>query len=55
MSTLLSNIQSPTDVRALSRAQLGTLADELRNYLLTSVAQTGGHLSSNLGTVELTV
>ncbi|NDF44962.1 MAG: 1-deoxy-D-xylulose-5-phosphate synthase, partial [Betaproteobacteria bacterium] len=55
MSTLLSHIQSPSDVRALSRAQLGTLADELRDYLLTSVAQTGGHLSSNLGTVELTV
>ena len=55
MSTLLSHIQSPSDVRALSRSQLGTLADELRDYLLTSVAQTGGHLSSNLGTVELTV
>ncbi len=55
MSTLLSTIQSPNDLRALSRTQLGTLADELRDYLLTSVAQTGGHLSSNLGTVELTV
>ena len=55
MSTLLSHIQSPADVRALSRHQLKTLADELRDYLLNSVAQTGGHLSSNLGTVELTV
>ncbi len=55
MSTLLSTIESPADVRALSRTQLGTLADELRTYLLNSVAQTGGHLSSNLGTVELTV
>jgi len=55
MSNLLSTIQSPADVRALSRAQLGTLAEELRTYLLNSVAQTGGHLSSNLGTVELTV
>ena len=54
MSNLLSTIQSPADVRALSRAQLGTLAEELRTYLLNSVAQTGGHLSSNLGTVELT-
>jgi 1-deoxy-D-xylulose-5-phosphate synthase len=55
MSTLLPTIQSPTDLRKLSRAQLATLADELRTYLLNSVAQTGGHLSSNLGTVELTV
>ena len=55
MSTLLSTIQSPADLRALARHQLGTLADELRTYLLNSVAKTGGHLSSNLGTVELTV
>ena len=55
MSTLLSTVQSPADLRALPRYQLGTLADELRTYLLNSVAQTGGHLSSNLGTVELTV
>ena len=55
MSTLLSTVQSPADLRALPRHQLGTLADELRTYLLNSVAQTGGHLSSNLGTVELTV
>ncbi len=55
MSNLLSTIQSPADLRALQRHQLGTLADELRTYLLHSVAKTGGHLSSNLGTVELTV
>jgi 1-deoxy-D-xylulose-5-phosphate synthase len=55
MSTLLPTIQSPADLRALARHQLGTLADELRTYLLNSVAKTGGHLSSNLGTVELTV
>ncbi len=55
MSTLLLTIESPADLRKLSRAQLATLADELRTYLLNSVAQTGGHLSSNLGTVELTV
>ena len=42
-------------MRALSRQQLVPLADELRSYLLHSVSQTGGHLSSNLGTVELTV
>ncbi len=55
MSNLLHTINSPADLRALSRQQLKPLADELREYLLHSVAQTGGHLSSNLGTVELTV
>jgi len=55
MSNLLNTINLPADLRALSRQQLGPLADELRAYLLKSVAQTGGHLSSNLGTVELTV
>lgn len=52
---LLTQIHSPADMRALSRAQLHTLADELRAFVLHSVSQTGGHLSSNLGTVELTV
>ena len=55
MSNLLNTINSPADLRALPRQQLGPLAHELRAYLLNSVAQTGGHLSSNLGTVELTV
>lgn len=55
MSNLLNSINSPAELRALPRQQLGPLADELRDYLLKSVAQTGGHLSSNLGTVELTV
>ena len=52
---LLQSIESPADVRRLSRSELYTLADELRDYLLHSVSQTGGHLSSNLGTVELTI
>jgi 1-deoxy-D-xylulose-5-phosphate synthase len=52
---LLNSIESPADVRRLSRSELHTLAGELRDYLLHSVSQTGGHLSSNLGTVELTV
>ena len=52
---LLNSIESPADVRRLSRSQLHTLAGELRDYLLHSVSQTGGHLSSNLGTVELTI
>jgi 1-deoxy-D-xylulose-5-phosphate synthase len=55
MSGLLSSIESPADLRRLSRQQLRPLADELREFLLHSVAKTGGHLSSNLGTVELTV
>ena len=55
MSALLPTIQSPADLRRLQRQQLTPLADELRAYLLESVSRTGGHLSSNLGTVELTV
>jgi 1-deoxy-D-xylulose-5-phosphate synthase len=55
MTELLCTINSPADLRALPRAQLKPLADELREFVLHSVAQTGGHLSSNLGTVELTV
>ncbi len=55
MNTLLDSIQSPHDLRRLSPHQLPMVADELRTFLINSVAQTGGHLSSNLGTVELTV
>ena len=54
-NTLLATIASPADLRRLSRAELRTLCDELRQYVLHSVSKTGGHLSSNLGTVELTV
>ena len=53
--TLLHTIQSPADIRRLSRLELKQLSSELRDFLLHSVAETGGHLSSNLGTVELTV
>ncbi len=55
MTPLLDTIHSPADLRELARGQLKTLSDELRAYLLDSVSKTGGHLSSNLGTVELTV
>jgi 1-deoxy-D-xylulose-5-phosphate synthase len=55
MYPLLTRINSPADLRALDRGELRDLARELRAFLLGSVAQTGGHLSSNLGTVELTV
>ncbi|HSV71129.1 MAG TPA: 1-deoxy-D-xylulose-5-phosphate synthase [Methylibium sp.] len=52
---LLSTIDSPADLRRLSRVDLQQLANELREHVLTSVSSTGGHLSSNLGTVELTI
>lgn len=53
--SLLETIESPADVRKLGRLELKQLADELRDFVLQSVSQTGGHLSSNLGTVELTI
>ncbi|HCY63020.1 MAG TPA: 1-deoxy-D-xylulose-5-phosphate synthase [Oxalobacteraceae bacterium] len=52
---LLNKINSPADLRSLARADLKPLADELRAFVLDSVSKTGGHLSSNLGTVELTI
>ncbi len=55
MNSLLASIQQPADLRKLTRAQLPALASELRQFVLNSVSRTGGHLSSNLGTVELTV
>ena len=55
MTALLPNLQKPADLRRLSRSQLPQLAAEVRQCVLDNVSQTGGHLSSNLGTVELTV
>jgi len=52
---LLESIDSPTDLRRLDRSALGQLAAELRGFVLESVSRTGGHLSSNLGTVELAI
>jgi 1-deoxy-D-xylulose-5-phosphate synthase len=52
---LLRTIDAPEDLRLVPREQLKELSDELRGYLIDSVSKTGGHLSSNLGTVELTV
>lgn len=52
---LLNSINSPADLRQLSRQQLTPLATELRDFVIDSVSKTGGHLSSNLGTVELTI
>ncbi len=55
MYPLLDRINSPIELRKLDRKQLPQLADELRQFLIESVASTGGHLSSNLGTIELTI
>ncbi|VWD16745.1 1-deoxy-D-xylulose-5-phosphate synthase [Burkholderia contaminans] len=55
MYDLLKTIDDPADLRRLDRRQLQPLADELRAFVLDSVSKTGGHLSSNLGTVELTI
>jgi 1-deoxy-D-xylulose-5-phosphate synthase len=55
MYELLNTINYPHELRQLERSQLPRLADELRAFLLESVSSTGGHLSSNLGTVELTI
>ena len=55
MDTLLEQIQSPSHLRKLPRASLPGLAVELRERLIETVSQTGGHFSSNLGTVELTI
>src|SRR4026209_1105687 len=55
MYELLDTINFPHELRSLERSQLPRLAEELRQFLLESVSQTGGHLSSNLGTVELTI
>ncbi len=52
---LLESIHSPADVRALPAGQLPQLCQELREFLVQSLSETGGHLASNLGTVELTV
>ena len=53
--SLLPTIDFPHQLRDLSRKQLPELAQELREFMIQSVAQTGGHLSSNLGVVELTI
>ena len=52
---MLESIHSPADLRKLQRSDLPRLADDVRQCVLDNVSKTGGHLSSNLGTVELTV
>ncbi len=53
--SLLESIQTPDDLRHLSSEQLDLLCGEIRDFILEKVSQTGGHLSPNLGVVELTV
>ena len=53
--SLLEQIESPADLKALSAADLPALAEEIRTFLVTEVCKTGGHLGPNLGVVELTI
>ena len=55
MTSLLASIDSPAQLKSLTRPQLKSLALELRAFIIDSVAKTGGHLASNLGVVELTI
>src|SRR5438067_17382 len=55
MARILDNIDGPADLKALDHAALRTLAQEIRDELVATVSKTGGHLSPNLGTVELTL
>ncbi|MGD2101173.1 MAG: 1-deoxy-D-xylulose-5-phosphate synthase [Acidimicrobiia bacterium] len=54
-STMLESISQPSDLRALDKAELETLSEEIRRFILDKVSRTGGHLSPNLGVVELTL
>ncbi len=54
-NTLLSDINDPADLRQLSKDELSQLAEEIRTLIVDKVQQTGGHISSNLGVVELTI
>ncbi|MFM8908551.1 MAG: 1-deoxy-D-xylulose-5-phosphate synthase N-terminal domain-containing protein, partial [Actinomycetota bacterium] len=51
----LADIRQPSDLRGLSPTQLDELAAEIRDFIVAAVAETGGHLGSNLGAVELTL
>ncbi|MET8975544.1 1-deoxy-D-xylulose-5-phosphate synthase [Streptomyces sp. NPDC004539] len=53
--TILENVRQPRDLRALNEPQLRRLSEEIREFLVTAVARTGGHLGPNLGVVELTI
>ena len=55
MGTLLETIHSPADIKGLNFAQMGELAEEIRECLIHTLSKTGGHLGPNLGVVELTL
>ena len=55
MEKILNKIESPDDLKKLNKDELKTLCSEIREFLIDSVSETGGHLASNLGIVELTV
>lgn len=55
MYQYLDQIESPLHLRALPKEALPKLAEEMRDFLVTSVSKTGGHLGASLGTVELTL
>ena len=55
MGNILNNIKSPGDIHELDTEELYKLSQEIRTFLIDSVSKTGGHLSSNLGVVELTL
>ncbi|MDO5039896.1 1-deoxy-D-xylulose-5-phosphate synthase [Clostridium sp.] len=55
MKDILNKIKSPNDIKNLTTEELNELSDEIRKFLIESVSQTGGHLASNLGVVELTL
>ena len=54
-SLLLDSIHQPSDLKQLDHQQIVQLCEEIRHFLLENISKTGGHLASNLGTVELTV
>ena len=53
--SVLENVNSPKDIKKLSNSELDELCSDIRGLLVETVSQTGGHLASNLGVVELTV
>ena len=55
MGKILDNINKPNDIKKIPRSQYPVLAEEIREFLIESVSKTGGHLASNLGTVDLTI
>ncbi len=55
MSKLLEDINYPRDIKTLTNKELYKLSDEIREFLIEQLSKTGGHLSSNLGVVELTL